>query len=151
MTASSSGSLLRRFRRGAQAVEFALVFPVLFTITGVVIDYAWFFTNELSIQQALRDASRYGAASVSPCGNARTQAVTNLTALGFTTTTASYSAIVAADANGVKLLTLTLHTDSSGVPYGRLLLPSLMMPANYTGVATYRVEDQTLGTCSLTN
>jgi Flp pilus assembly protein TadG len=56
---------MRRYRatqgdRGAAAVEFALVVPVLLMILFGIIDYGLFFNNSLSVKQGVREAARQG-------------------------------------------------------------------------------------------
>jgi hypothetical protein len=46
--------------RGAAAVEFALVVPVLLMILFGIIDYGLFFNNSLSVKQGVREAARQG-------------------------------------------------------------------------------------------
>jgi hypothetical protein len=46
--------------RGAAAVEFALVVPVLLMILFGIVDYGLFFNNSLSVKQGVREAARQG-------------------------------------------------------------------------------------------
>ncbi len=48
-------------RRGANAVEFALLLPFLTLIMGGLVDFGWFFYREGLVTNALRDAVRAGA------------------------------------------------------------------------------------------
>lgn len=48
-------------RRGASAVEFALVLPVMTLFVAGIIEFGWFITQTLDVSRAARDASRYGA------------------------------------------------------------------------------------------
>jgi Flp pilus assembly pilin Flp len=58
---------LRRDERGASAVEFALVMPLLLMILFGVITTGLTFSDHLSATNAVREGSRYGAAAtVSP-------------------------------------------------------------------------------------
>ena len=54
---------LRRGSRGAAAVEFALVVPILFLLVFGIIDYGLYFSNSLATRQATRD-SEIGRAHV---------------------------------------------------------------------------------------
>lgn len=53
--------LLPRRRRGANAVEFALTFPIVLLMMGAVTDWGWYFTQQMSLSAAVRDAVRVGA------------------------------------------------------------------------------------------
>jgi TadE-like protein len=46
--------------RGAAAVEFALVVPVLLMILFGIMDYGLLFSNSLSVKQGVREAARQG-------------------------------------------------------------------------------------------
>ena len=53
-------------RRGANAIEFALVLPVLFGLMGAIMDYGWYFHRQLVLVGIVRDATR--AAATTPWG-----------------------------------------------------------------------------------
>src|SRR3954453_1839204 len=50
-----------RHERGAAAVEFALVAPLLFVILFGIIDYGIWFADSISARQAVRDGARRGS------------------------------------------------------------------------------------------
>jgi TadE-like protein len=50
--------------RGASAVEFALVSPLLFTLLFGIIDYGLYFADALAVQQGVADAAREATLSV---------------------------------------------------------------------------------------
>src|SRR3954447_20890125 len=50
--------------RGASAVEFALVSPLLFTLLFATIDYGLYFADVLTVQQGVTDAARDATRSV---------------------------------------------------------------------------------------
>src|SRR5947209_4370072 len=54
----------RQGDRGASAVEFALVSPLLFTLLFGVIDYGLYFADVLSVQQGVSDAAREATLTV---------------------------------------------------------------------------------------
>jgi Flp pilus assembly protein TadG len=56
------GRQTRNGRRGNQAIEFALVVPVLTAITSGLVDYGWYFVQEHVTLAAVRDATRIAAA-----------------------------------------------------------------------------------------
>ncbi len=51
----------RRGDRGASAVEFGLLAPVLFILLFGIIDYGIWFADSISARQAVRDVARQGA------------------------------------------------------------------------------------------
>jgi Flp pilus assembly protein TadG len=58
---SYGGRLARRARRGAAAIEFALVLPVLFALLTATFDYGWFYLREGLVTSVLREAVRAGS------------------------------------------------------------------------------------------
>jgi hypothetical protein len=54
----------RRADRGASAVEFALVSPLLFTLLFGAIDYGLYFSDALTVQQSVADAARDATLSI---------------------------------------------------------------------------------------
>jgi hypothetical protein len=48
----------RRRERGAVAVEFALVLPILIVLVFGIIDYGAYFSNALAVRQGVREAAR---------------------------------------------------------------------------------------------
>lgn len=135
----------RRSRRGAQAVEFALLLPVLLGLTSGIIDYGWYFSQHLEVLQASRDAVRSAAvldqdvAPNTPCYTAVENARTNLNTKGFDGTGATLAAVVL---DGDKVVVLTLS-----VPYAALfgLIP---VPGAYTSTVAARLEDQGFDPCT---
>lgn len=67
-----SRSLRRRGERGAAAVEFALVSPLVFAIMFGTLSYGLWFNDSLNLRQGLREASRQGVVgnygATSSCG-----------------------------------------------------------------------------------
>src|SRR3954451_18046393 len=62
----TTGVRHRRGDRGASAVEFALVSPLLFTLLFGAIDYGLYFSDALTVQQSVADAARDATLSVGP-------------------------------------------------------------------------------------
>lgn len=58
----------RRGDRGASAVEFALVAPLLFTLVFAGVDYGLFFADSLSVYQGVADAARAATLNVGTSG-----------------------------------------------------------------------------------
>lgn len=54
----------RRSRRGAHAVEFALVAPVLFLVIMGVMEFGWFFCHALLLDTCTTQASRMAGVSI---------------------------------------------------------------------------------------
>lgn len=52
---------MRRLRRGGNAIEFALIAPVLFAILGGTMEYGWFLMNQILLDSACREGARTGA------------------------------------------------------------------------------------------
>lgn len=50
----------RRSRRGANAIEFALVSPLLIAMLAGIVDYGWYFWREALIINGLRESVRSG-------------------------------------------------------------------------------------------
>ncbi len=82
-----------RARRGANAVEFALLMPIAMGMAMGVFDYSWYFFQESLIMGGLREATRTASmqladaedapGSCSPCvAMAETRALEELDALG---------------------------------------------------------------------
>ena len=65
----------RRSRRGANAIEFALVAPVLFLIIMAVMEFGWFFCHSLLLDTCTTQASR--TAGVVIVDDAANQGVVN--------------------------------------------------------------------------
>jgi Flp pilus assembly protein TadG len=53
------GEFDRRHERGAAAVEFALVLPILLVILLGILDFGLYYYNDLQLTHAARDAARY--------------------------------------------------------------------------------------------
>lgn len=53
-------TIRRRTEGGASAVEFALILPVFVLIIAAIIDFGFIFAQQVSLNNAARDASRAG-------------------------------------------------------------------------------------------
>lgn len=56
----------RRARRGNNALEFALTLPIFGAFLTGVVDYGWYFNQDMAAAMVVRDAAR--AASLAPLG-----------------------------------------------------------------------------------
>lgn len=61
MTTRPLRSLLRRRRRGAALIEFALVLPVLILVFGAIIELSLFISTYHRVTRVARDAARVGS------------------------------------------------------------------------------------------
>lgn len=101
----------RRRGKGAVAVEFALVLPILMALTLGAIDWGWWFYVDQIVTNASREGARSGsvvdptAPSTDALSAAQTAAAGYLTRLGLTggTTTAQMSSV-----NGVSAVLVTV-------------------------------------------
>src|SRR6476620_4037196 len=87
-TSLASGAGASRRERGAAAVEFALVAPILLALVGGIIEFSYTYNLQISVTQAAREAART-MAIFNDQGRARAAAVAGapgLNAAGFTYT-----------------------------------------------------------------
>ena len=81
----------RRDRRGSNAIEFALILPVLMAFLTGIMDYGWFFSQQISMIHAVRDGVRAGATTAqedNPVTVCEERIRDSLAAAGFTGTVA---------------------------------------------------------------
>jgi Flp pilus assembly protein TadG len=128
---------MHRQRRGANAIEFALVLPVLLTILFGTMDYGWYFFQRMGLTEAVSDAAR-AASVVAQEGNVQSTAQTqfNLTS---TAMKVAGTPVVTAASSGVypnQVVTVT-----ATVPYAAIvgIVPT---PPNVSASVTMRREDQ---------
>lgn len=101
-----------RLRRGAAAIEFALLFPVYMAMVFMVVDWAWFLYCQATVQDLVNRAARVGAlvsptAYPTPQTVAEEQALEMLAGAGFDTTGTVVTATVVS-ATGGNVLQLTI-------------------------------------------
>lgn len=82
----ASGKRLRQ--RGAVAVEFALVAPILLTLVGGIVEFSYAYNLQISVTQAAREAARTMAVKNDPAlaQAAAVAGAPGLDAAGFTYT-----------------------------------------------------------------
>lgn len=75
-------AMVRREESGAAAVEFALVLPLLLTLTFAIIDFGIVFGQTLALNNAAREAARQGAVPGLTCAQVKATGRTSATAIG---------------------------------------------------------------------
>lgn len=58
--------------RGAAAVEFALVLPILLAVVFGIVEFSWTFNQQISLSNAARESARYMAIHYAETGAADT-------------------------------------------------------------------------------
>jgi Flp pilus assembly protein TadG len=118
--------------RGAAAVEFAIVVPVLLLIVLGVIDWGYYFYMESIIANCAREAARAGA--IAPSGDEDANA-----------TTALNDALAAANLDSTRAVLTTTNNATSFTarltyPVGSITGASFLIavPANALGIAEMR-------------
>ncbi len=129
-------------RRGAAAVEFALMLPVVMLIASAVLDYSWYLHRSADVLTATRDGTRFGATveqTDDPVTSATDRATTSLTDMGFDCAGASGCDIDAEldEVGGRAVLRVTLRVDYTPV-IG--LVPT---PDDMSATLVMALEDQT--------
>jgi Flp pilus assembly protein TadG len=133
-------------RRGAQAIEFGLLLPVLMMIVSAIVDYGWYFNQRELFVTAVRDGARTGAvtkptSTATYCGAAKDRVNAALTASYFTTGTQ-----VAASTSGVapdRKITVTAKRDFNK------LIGLAPTPARFRLTVVMRLENQTGADCTI--
>ena len=125
--------------RGAAAVEFALVLPVLMTLLLGIIQVGWYFFVANSASSGAREAGR--RIVVGDCWGS-TDLLNFVKAQAPTATTASYEpADLSTDADVGDQITITVTADASIISF----IPGL--PSTVEREFTARLEDKS-GSCS---
>ena len=138
-----------RGRRGGQAVEFALVLPVLLAVTAGIVDYGWYYSNAMALIYATREGGRAGAAHAeadggTACATAESAALEALTEAGFSGATTSdvTGSVMVSPLTGEAVLDIQVLRPYAG------LLRFVPTPSSMTGKMSIRLEDQTNDICS---
>lgn len=72
--------------RGAAAVEFALVMPILFLLLFAIIIYGMVFAQDLSLSNSARQAARSGVVATADCASIKKTAQDNAGTIGMSGT-----------------------------------------------------------------
>jgi Flp pilus assembly protein TadG len=126
-------------RRAAEAIEFALVFPVFLLLVMSTIEFLWFMSTSSALQTSVRTGARLGAVAIS--GDAATDAEVGAeaawSAFG-TPSPATFDAIEEGESPNLQLRV------TGTVAYASLtgLVPPMVLPAAMTKRVTVRLEDQ---------
>ncbi|MEQ1502574.1 MAG: TadE/TadG family type IV pilus assembly protein [Myxococcota bacterium] len=99
-------------RRGANAIEFALVAPVLVAMIGGLVDYGWYFWREALLVNGFREATRAGglqSAATTETGGTCTTCVTMAT-------TSANAALTSQGYSGVTVTPTIERVPASGTP-----------------------------------
>lgn len=116
----------RQKRRGAAAIEFALVAPVAFTLLYGIAEYSWYMFNLLTVTTAVQEGVRTGsfvAGADDPVAATTAKVREQLTAQGLPGDTATVTTTMTTDSYGDVL------TVRAQVPYTALvgLIPTPAM------------------------
>ncbi len=125
-------------RRGAAAIEFALVVPVLLLLLAGVIEWGWYLSREVAVIQAVREGALTGTLTREEddpvtAGTARLRDV--LATTGFDAAGASCSGALTDTSIG---RTITLQTSLRYVG----LIPFIPTPTTLGAALTMRLVDQ---------
>lgn len=126
-------------RRGASALEFALILPILLALIVGIIDFGWYFQANGQVVAAVREGTRLGVTY--PSDEAPAQAITRiravLTGYGFNGAAAVITtAPVGATPNEMLSVTVSL-------PFDPLVgMVAVAMPTNLTASMTMLLEQQ---------
>jgi len=93
--------------RGAAAVEFALVVPVLIVLLFGIIEFSKAFNTQSTLSAAAREAARTMALA-NDAGLARTAAQTAASSLGLTTSAIAITPLTCTGASATQLVTVTI-------------------------------------------
>lgn len=125
-------------RRGSNAVEFALLFPVFVFLLGGLVDYGWLFMTQSVATHAVHEAVRAGAVTLSdddPVGVATAEVAQQLADSGVPVGVPTIDAHIAGAApNAYLSLDVELPVTS---PVGLVPLPATLHVS-----ARMRLEDQ---------
>jgi Flp pilus assembly protein TadG len=128
-------------RKGASAIEFALVLPILLTMLLGIMEFSWLFLEQSSVSAAVREGARLGvtystAGSTTPASAAVTRTKAALTEAGLNGTAATVTTSYIGTSPSQKLKVVV------SVPYTSLTGFFAFVPTNLTASMTMLLEDQ---------
>ncbi|MCB9684225.1 MAG: pilus assembly protein [Alphaproteobacteria bacterium] len=133
----SRPSFLHRLR-GAEAIEFALTVPLLLILLSGTMDFAWYFSQQRELIDAVREGARAG--SVTPWTDGPADRATEKTFQLLAEVGVPFSATVESeileDGLGDKVVRVHAHADYVG------LWRIVMAPYRLDASATMRIDDQ---------
>jgi Flp pilus assembly protein TadG len=130
--------MMRRLRRGASAIETALLAPVALAMLGGFLEYGWYFLQEMNMNAAVREAGRIAAGTPvasDPATTFQVEIKNELADRGMGHMTQASTAWVSGDA-GSRVLNIQVSVQFPGLT-GLVPVPSAIK----TSVTT-RLEDQ---------
>ena len=119
---------------GVDAVEFALIAPVLMIIVGCIADYGWYFYREDLVVNVLQEAARTGGIKKQTTGEAEN----SCTACTAAADTAATTGLAGIGITGVTIGSSVVRVPSSGTPcyYAIEMSPSISHPRFFGLVPT---------------
>lgn len=131
--------LRRPRRRGNNAIEFALILPVLMMILTGIADYGWYFSQNQGVVMAAREGARAGAISprldAEDNGQAKAEAMMRQLGIAEANFTVTPDSDIY-DANGNQLLQISIVATNTA------LTGYLPKPDYHRATVTMRLEDQ---------
>lgn len=134
-----------RRRRGGQAVELALLMPILLGITSSIIDYGWYFYTQNQFSQVVKDSARASitldnqVSELTPCELFSQNLNTGLTHLGHSQQGLSISAQIVNDSSKRLLVEVSKNYQP--------LFGLVTTPETLSVKTIYRLEDQNWEGC----
>lgn len=128
----------RRRLRGAEAVEFALTVPLFLLLLSGLVDFAWYFSQQHELIDAVRAGARSGSVTLladDPAGRAveKTRSALDLAGVPFT---ATISSELRTDTLGDTVV--YVHASADYVGLWRIV----MAPYELDAQATMRLDNQ---------
>lgn len=132
-------------RRGGQAVELALLMPILLGLTSSIIDYGWYFYIQNQFSQVVRDSARAAiildnqTSEMTPCQLFNQNLNNGLSQVGYSNQSLTVSTQIVND--GSKRLLVEV-SDNYHPLFGLITTPETLSVKTI-----YRLEDQNWEGC----